>query len=388
MERLREEIERLRVEWCAAFGEMKRYFYSEIFDAFSITYDPTTWYGSRNPALIYPLEREMRFSTPNECVKFDYYQSFSSKLGIISHNFAYLADIYEFYNGDLRMFLVEQSRFITTIQRANLRIAHFVPDALVEVTAQGLRSFMRLKGLISEASDENAESFLSSGGAIEHEGANAQKEMRRGIGADKKSKKSKKSEAGEDMSAMSDEAVERDSDGARRILSSEYEEVLVLLETLGLMGMPRRDDVIAFFEELNEHSPEFVSVFLKTQNFSYAGIVTPPWLNEDSRFGIRRRTSLIHAGGIIARMLERRMRREDAMSALENFTVYLEDFKPEEVVDMRWINLEIAMERVERSLRVYEHKASRRSSFHCYEDFSNALRRIYEREERALSYFR
>ena len=92
------EIEGLKSEWRAAFREMKKYFYNEIFDTFSITYDARTWYRFKNPALIYPMEREMRFSTPNERVRFDYYGSFLSKLGIVSHNFAYLADIEEFYS--------------------------------------------------------------------------------------------------------------------------------------------------------------------------------------------------------------------------------------------------------------------------------------------------
>lgn len=338
------EIEGLKSEWRAAFREMKKYFYNEIFDTFSITYDARTWHRFKNPALIYPMEREMRFSTPNERVRFDYYSSFLSKLGIVSHNFAYLADIEEFYSGDLHMFLHEQSQYVTTMQRANLRVAHFLPDALVEVTAQGLRSFIRLK-LGAEAEAVEASS--------------------RGRGE------------------------ERGAGGKGGSVLGEYEEPLVLMETLGLMGMPRRDDILSFFAELSEHAPDFVRVFLRTQNFSYAGLATPPWLNADKKFGIRRRADILRAGKIILRFLEGEIGREEAIHALKNmyFTTYLEDFNVEEVVDMRWINLEMAKERVERTLKEFERKASRRTSFHCYEDFSDALRRIYERVERTLAYF-
>ena len=146
-------------------------------------------------------------------MRFDYYSSFLSKLGIVSHNFAYLANIEEFYSGDLHMFLHEQSQFVTTMQRANLRVAHFLPDALVEVTAQGLRSFIRLK-LGAEAEE------ASSGGE------------------------------------------ERGAGGKGGSVLGKYEEPLVLMETLGLMGMPRRDDILSFFAELSEHAPDFVRVFL------------------------------------------------------------------------------------------------------------------------------
>jgi len=47
----------------------------------------------------------------------------------------------------------------------------------------------------------------------------------------------------------------------------------------------------------------------------------------------------------------------------------------------------MAKERVECTLKEFERKASHRTSFHCYEDFSDALRRIYERVERTLAYF-
>ena len=65
-EGLNEEIAGLKSEWQAAFREMKKYFYNEIFDTFSITYDARTWYRFKNPALIYPMERDcLLYTSPS-----------------------------------------------------------------------------------------------------------------------------------------------------------------------------------------------------------------------------------------------------------------------------------------------------------------------------------
>ena len=51
---------------------MRRYYESESFKSFKIKYDVSTWYQFKNPALIFPMEREMLFSTPNQHIKSDY----------------------------------------------------------------------------------------------------------------------------------------------------------------------------------------------------------------------------------------------------------------------------------------------------------------------------
>jgi len=89
------QIEKIKTEWHEAFELMLKYYESEVFKSFKIEYDASTWYQFKNPALIYPAEREMRFSTPNSHINFDYYPSPLAKFGIIAHNFAYLADIEE-----------------------------------------------------------------------------------------------------------------------------------------------------------------------------------------------------------------------------------------------------------------------------------------------------
>jgi len=314
-----QQIEKIKTEWHEAFKQMQKYYESEVFKSFKIAYDAYTWYRFKNPALIFPAEREMRFSTPNSRINFDYYPSLLAKLGITAHNFAYLADIEKYYSHNFSMFLWEQKEFITPLQRANLRAAHFSPDAIVEVTKEGLRSFLKTR------SEEN------------------------GMGS--------------------------------------YEEPLVIIESLGLMGMPRRDDIPKFFKEISEDKVAAFDKFLETPYiFSFAGLATPPVLNGDIKYGIRRRDELTYVKILIGRYVRGEMTYEGISKELEKlgYTTKIADsgYKPEDSVDLRWVKLDYAMERLKRIISEYEHKASN-SSYYCYADMADALRKIYEKERTA-----
>ena len=66
------EIERIKIDWHDAFEHMQRYYESESFKSFKIVYNAYTGYQFKNPALIFPVEREMLFSTSNQHIKFDF----------------------------------------------------------------------------------------------------------------------------------------------------------------------------------------------------------------------------------------------------------------------------------------------------------------------------
>lgn len=317
---LSHQIAEVKTEWEATFKTMQKYYENELFKRFTIEYDASTWHRFKNPALIYPIDREMRFSTPNSDINFDYYPSRLAKLGIIGHNFAYLADIEEYYPYNFSLFMWEQKEFITPLQRANLRAAHFIPDTLVEVTREGLRSFLKSRG-------------------------------------------------------------EKDGLGS-------YEDPLVMLETLGLMGMPRRDNILKFFKEVSEAKESVFELLLETPYlFSFAGLVTPPTLNDDKKYGIRRREELSLIKMLIGRYVRAEVTYEDMSTELKRvgYTTTIEDsnYKPEDSVDLRWVKLDYAMERIKMIISEYEHKASH-SSYYFYADLADALRRIYEKERTAL----
>jgi hypothetical protein len=312
---LSHRIAQLKTEWDEAFRIMLSYYEAEVFTSYGVEYNASVWYQFKNPALIFPAEREMRFSTPNAQIPFDYYPSLAAKCGIMAHNFAYLADIEEYYPYNFPMFLWEQKEYVTPLQRANVRAAQFMPDALVEVTREGLRSFLKARG----------------------EGS--------GMGA--------------------------------------YEEPLVILETLGLMGMPRRDNIIMFFKDLSEANEPFFNAFLETPYiFSFAGLATPPALNDAITFGIRRRAVLTQVKMLMSHYVRAEMTSEELGRELEmrGYTTNLKDsrYNPEDSVDLRWIKLDAALERVKKVIGDYEHKAAH-SSYYCYADMANALRKIYEK---------
>jgi hypothetical protein len=175
-----------------------------------------------------------------------------------------------------------------------LRAAHFILDAVLAVTKEGLLSFLRARG---------EEKWLNS-----------------------------------------------------------YEEPLVIIEALGLMGMPRRDDILTLFKEMSEDKA--FDIFLETPYiFAFAGLATPPALNNDKKYGIRARAEL---------------------SYVKTYTTMIEDsrYKPEDSADHRWLKLDYAIERVKKIISVYEHKASH-SNYYCYADMADALRLLYEKERTA-----
>jgi hypothetical protein len=315
----RNRIATIKAEWDEAFRLMQRYYESEAFTRFRIAYSAATWYQFNNPALIFPEEREMRFSTPNAQLPFDYYPSLMAKCGIMGHNFAYLADIEEYYPYNFPLFLWEQREYVTPLQRANLRAAHFMPDALVAVTREGLRSFLKARG------------------------------VEQGMG--------------------------------------DYEEPLVIMETLGLLGMPRRDDIPTFFKEMSEAEEATFRAFLETPYiFSVAGLATPPALNDNEAYGIRSRGALTHVKALVGRYVNTELTYEELNTELKGagYTTYIggEGYRPVDSVDLRRVNLDPALERLKRVIAEYEHKAAH-SNYYCYADMADALRSIYEKEETA-----
>ena len=311
-----QQLAAVTAEWESAFQELQTYLEPEAFAGYRIVYEPTVWYQNRNPALIFPEAHEMRFSTPNRQVPFDYYPSRLAKLGILAHNFAYLADIEEFYSNDFVGFLREQQRYVTPLQRANLRAAQYVPDAIVEVTRQGVRSFVQAVG----------------------------------------------------------------SDVAFGI----YEEPLVLLETLGVMGMPRRDDVLTFFKELYDAAPAAFKAFMATPYlFSLAGLATVPALHAEPGYGIRDREQLHYAKMLVGAFASGNRGYDEVTAELERmgYTTRGEDtgYRPEQSVHLSWVRFDPALERVQRTIATYEGTAEQ-SEYHCYADMVTALKRIYEQE--------
>jgi hypothetical protein len=150
-------------------------------------------------------------------------------------------------------------------------------------------------------------------------------------------------------------------------------------------GIEERAKRKNLFKEMSEDKA--FDVFLETPYiFAFAGLATPPGLNNNNKYGIRAWAELSYVKTIISQYVRAEMTYKEVSTELEKmgYTTKIKDssYKPEDSVDFRWVKLDHAIERVKKIISVYEHKASQ-SSFYCYADMADALRLLYEKERTA-----
>ncbi|KAF5435646.1 hypothetical protein C5S35_10465 [Candidatus Methanophagaceae archaeon] len=109
-------------------------------------------------------------------------------------------------------------------------------------------------------------------------------------------------------------------------------------------------------------------------------------MNEEEIYGIKRREKLSYVKTLIGRYVRDERSYEELSRELEEmgYITMVEDYKPEDSVDLKWVKLDHAMERIKKVISEYEHKAAQ-SDYYCYADLAEALRRIYEKERTACS---
>jgi hypothetical protein len=152
---------------------------------------------------------------------------------------------------------------------------------------------------------------------------------------------------------MPDALVEVTREGFRSFLKArgveqrmgDYEEPLVIMETLGLLGMPRRDDIPKFFKGVSEAEEAAFRAFLETPYlFSFAGLATSPVLNESTACGIRSRGVLTHVKALVGRYVNAELTYEELITRLKEagYTTKIEGggYRPVDAVDLRWLKLD------------------------------------------------
>ncbi|MBE9594360.1 MAG: hypothetical protein IMF19_12885, partial [Proteobacteria bacterium] len=90
--------------------------------------------------------------------------------------------------------------------------------------------------------------------------------------------------------------------------------------------MPRRDDILNFFKEMSEDKA-FDMVLETPYIFSFAGLATPPGLNNDKKYGIRARAELSYVKTLISRYVRAEMTYKEVSTELEKigYTTMIED---------------------------------------------------------------
>ncbi len=154
-------------------------------------------------------------------------------------------------------------------------------------------------------------------------------------------------------------------------------EVFAAVETLGRVGLERRDDLPYLFSVMQEDAEvhRILEEYLSSNVFSFAGLVTPPRLNNSKEYGIKRPSQLYHARKVIIEYLKNKDR---AMlnQKLEALGYKVKEVKhdPFQSVDLNSLNPALCRKNLEDALDYF----NRPSRWKCFEDLCNAVRQILE----------
>ena len=142
----------------------------------------------------------------------------------------------------------------------------------------------------------------------------------------------------------------------------DYEEPFLTMEILGRCGLPRRDNIVEFLIELYEKTPV---QFLK--GFIYTGLATPPHLNDEPRYGIRKYKD--------KKSFEKKLEKYLNSKSKEppKIITYVDGYRPEYSVDLRWINKDRALEELDKVISIYQNNYRRHNTFYCFEDMYESL---------------
>ncbi len=139
-----EKILGIKKVWYKALEKLEKILDTKLNE--EILYNPIFFHNTLTPVLA-TVEGKMFFSTPNKEVNFDYFSTFGSKLGLVTHEkFGHPADEEEYYGMHINECDKELEFFITPEQRANLRVAHILPNELYQIQVELIKSRLRRLG--------------------------------------------------------------------------------------------------------------------------------------------------------------------------------------------------------------------------------------------------
>jgi hypothetical protein len=142
----------------------------------------------------------------------------------------------------------------------------------------------------------------------------------------------------------------------------DYEEPFLTMEILGRCGLPRRDNIVEFLIELYERTS--VPLF---NGFICAGLATPPSLNNEPRYGIKKYKD--------KKSFEKKLEKYLNSKSKEppKIITYVDGYRPEYSVDLRWIDKDRALEELDKVISTYQNKYRRHNTFYCFEDMYESL---------------
>jgi hypothetical protein len=155
----------------------------------------------------------------------------------------------------------------------------------------------------------------------------------------------------------------------------EYLRPLAAVETLGRIGMPRSDDLVGFYWDIESSGVPVHRVleeYLAANVFSLVGLTTGPDLNNSNAYGIKRSKDLASARALLCGYLKGEMDRVELEGKLAklNFKVgNLEGYNPLSCIDFKHLNLEAAKKNMVLAVEAFRDI----SPWKCFDDLRKAL---------------
>lgn len=151
-----------------------------------------------------------------------------------------------------------------------------------------------------------------------------------------------------------------------------YEESLIALLTLGISGLPRRDNIVEYIKELNANASFSGRIFI--HKFLLAGLATPPNLNCETKYGIKTRNGLFEARQKVLNYIRGKINEPPKL------ITYTEDnYRPEYSIDLRWIDKAKTLEELEKAMSYWQNRFRRHNRFACFQDMYESLQIISHR---------
>lgn len=160
-----------------------------------------------------------------------------------------------------------------------------------------------------------------------------------------------------------------------------YIEPFAAMETLGRIGFERSDDILSFFFDIENklRVHRILEEYLSSNLFCFAGLVTPPNLNNSKDYGIKTAKHLFLARKEICDYLKNKINRYMLNERLESFGYKIggsTDHDAWQSVELNNLNGELAKKNLENALKQFSMK---HSDWKCFYDLGNVIKQALDR---------
>jgi hypothetical protein len=163
---------------------------------------------------------------------------------------------------------------------------------------------------------------------------------------------------------------------------------MAAVETLGRIGMERRDDLVKLYEEIEEEGlpvHRVLEEYLSTHVFSLAGLTTAPQLNESRDYGIKRAKDLHAVRAYLCRYLRGQIDLSSLRSELRDLGYKvssdqaIKDYRPLRCIELKLLGSEPGEENRSKARALFGEFAA----WSCFRDLEICLEDIEDEIDRS-----